>query len=212
MSTAAPGTPVLLFTGGVWCQQLHLAHLYFCLLAFVWCQQLHLAHLYLCLLLVFGVNSCTWHTCTFVYWWCLVSTAAPVLLFTGGVWCQQLHLAHLYFCLLVVFGVNSCTWHTCTFVYWRCLVSTAAPGTPVLLGVTRDAAQPAGGTSVLPAGGSTGRLRLHVQPGPYGLLGETLLLLALCTPSPFPTCSWWNHRVRGLLVQPGLMDFLVRCC
>ena len=130
-------------------------------------------------------------------------------LFIGGVWCQQLHLAHLYFCLLVVFGVNSCTWHTCTFVYWRCLVSTAAPGTPVLLGVTRDAAQPAGSTSVLPAGGSTGRLRLLVQPGPYGLLGETLLLLALCTPSPLPymqlvepqgegtPCTTWAYGLLG---------------
>ena len=100
-------------------------------------------------------------------------------------------------------------------------MSTAAPGTPVLLGVTRDAAQPAGSPSVLPAGGSTGRLRLLVQPGPYGLLGETRL--ALCTlPPPLPPPSPAPPQPYMQLLEPqgggdslyklGLVDFLVRRC
>ena len=123
-----------------------------------------------------------------------------------GVQCSLCFICTLLYiaCMFIVVCVS--------FLYWWCLVSTAAPGTPVLLGVTRDAAQPAGSSSILPAGGSTGRLRLLVQPGPYGLLGETRL--ALCTPPlpcrPLPrpllspTCSCWNHRARGLLVQAGL--------
>ena len=99
-----------------------------------------------------------------------------------GVHCSLCFICTLLYiaCMFIVVCVS--------FVYWWCLVSTAAPGTPVLLGVTRDAAQPAGSPSVLPAGGSTGRLRLLVQPGPYGLLGETQL--ALCTlPPPLPPPS-----------------------